>query len=111
MAVFAGSDTDDQNGTATLSLSASGMTTATVDLVEEDQNSSMGSSHYAFAGVVTNELGIGLGGVEVAFSDGSSSVFTDADGLFLGSLSSGWTGSASLSKAGYAFSGASVDLP
>ncbi|MEC7393820.1 MAG: Ig-like domain-containing protein [Verrucomicrobiota bacterium] len=111
VAVFAGSDTDDQNGTATLSLSASGMTTATVDLVEEDQNSSMGSSHFAFAGVVTNELGIGLGGVEVAFSDGSSSVFTDADGLFLGSLSSGWTGSASLSKAGYAFSGASVDLP
>ena len=110
VALFAGSDADDENGTATISLSSGGMTTVTVDLVEADRNSSVTSSHFGFGGVASNELGVGLEGVEVTFSDGQASVFTDANGLFLASLPTGWTGTVSLSKSGYGFIPAAVNL-
>ena len=110
VAVYAGSDGDDENGTATLSLSSEGITTVTVNLAEADRNSYVDSSYFSFGGIVTNELGVGLEGVEVTFSDGQTSVFTDANGVFVGILPSGWTGTASLSKSGYEFTPANVSV-
>tara|TARA_A100001015_G_scaffold274879_1_gene331634 strand:- start:305 stop:6523 length:6219 start_codon:yes stop_codon:yes gene_type:complete len=110
VAVFAQTDADEVNGTATLSLSASGMTTVVLDLTEIEQSSSVDSSSFAFAGVVTNELGVGLAGVEVRFSDDQASVLSDTNGVFRSNLPSGWIGTATLHKDGYTLSPGSVNI-
>ena len=100
--VSAQADSDSANGTATLTLSASGIPSATVQLSELDSGTSL-ESNFLVSGVVRNDLGMGLSGVSLAFSNGGPTLVSDANGSFRSLLNSGWAGTVTPSKAGYVF--------
>jgi hypothetical protein len=55
------------------------------------------------AGTIKTVLGSMLSGVEVAYSNGGGTATTDANGIYEQTLTSGWSGIATPSKAGYKF--------
>jgi parallel beta-helix repeat protein len=105
--VLARADSDSTNGTATLVLSADGISLNSVPLTEFDSGTTIQSDLY-LTGVVTNSLGVGIAGVEISFSNSGGSVTSDAMGAFVHRLSSGWSGDITPSKDNFTFTPASV---
>ena len=95
--VTAVDDTNTANGTATVTLSANGVNAYQVEVNETDTGNSS-SSGYMVGGVVQNELGMGMPGVTMTFSDGSGPLTTDANGSFYIELSNGWSGTITPSR-------------
>ena len=102
-------DNDTANGTATVTFSSSGINSSQVQVTENDIGAHT-TSGYMIGGVVQNELGMGMPGVSMAFSDGSGPVTTDENGSFYRELSSGWNGSITPSKDGYSFSPSNISI-
>ena len=102
-------DTNTANGTATVTLSANGVNSYQVEVNETDTGNST-SSGYMVGGVVQNELGMGMPGVTMTFSDGSGPLTTDANGSFYIELSNGWSGTITPSRDGYTFSASSINI-
>ncbi|HAE10245.1 MAG TPA: hypothetical protein DCG39_01240, partial [Opitutae bacterium] len=109
--VFAQPDADSANGSATLTLSANGIPSTSIQLSEIESGTTLESS-FLFAGVVSNELGMGLSGVTLTLTDaqGSTAVQTDANGSFRSLLAAGWSGAITPSRAGYVFAPSSLSL-
>ncbi len=63
------------------------------------------------SGYVRNNVNIGIGGVDVAFSNGGATVTTNATGHYLTSVSSGWGGTSTATKTGWAFTPTSYTYP
>ena len=102
-------DTNTANGTATVTLSANGVNSYQVEVNETDTGNST-TSGYMVGGVVQNELGMGMPGVTMTFSDGSGPLTTDANGSFYIELSNGWSGTITPSRDGYTFSASSINI-
>ena len=107
--VYAKADTNSLPDTANLILSSAGMPSVSVALSEIDHSSNL-NSDFLFSGLVINELGVGLKGASITFSNGGGSVYTDADGSFLHQLSPNWSGQVSLAMDGYSFSPSTLNL-
>lgn len=107
--VSARTDADDSNGSAILTLSATGMTTTNVTVTEADVGTSIASG-YLISGIVTNSLGVGIAGANLAFSNSGGSVTTDANGTFRHTLASGWNGTLTPSKIGHSFTTNSTNI-
>ena len=87
-------DTDSVNGTATLVLSASGITSTSIQITESDLGTSLESKHL-LSGVIQNELGMGVPRVTLTFSHDGSTIQTDENGAFRNLLSANLTNSVS----------------
>ena len=109
MTVTALVDNDTANGTATVTFSSPGINSSQVQVTENDigANSTAG---YMFGGVVSNELGMGIPGVTLTFSDGIGALTTDENGSFHRELSNGWNGTITPSKDGYSFSPSNIAI-
>ena len=107
--VHARPDADSNVDTATLVLSSTGIPSESVTLTEAESGTSA-SSDYVVSGTVSNALGVGIEGVTVSFSNGAGSVSTNASGAFFVEVSSGYSGTLSLSKDNYTFSPALANL-
>ena len=102
-------DTNTANGTATVTISSSGVNSSQVQVTEIDSGNNTASG-YMLGGVVQNELGMGMPGVTMTFSDGSGPLTTDANGSFYIELSNGWSGTITPSRDGYTFSASSINI-
>ena len=107
--VLARSDSDSTAGTATLVLSADGISSTSVPLTEFDSGTTTQTELY-LAGVVTNSLDVGIEGVEISFSNTGGSVTTDSKGAFVHRLSSGWAGDITPSKDSFSFTPSSMQV-
>ena len=72
--------------------------------ITENDIGANSTAGFMFGGVVSNELGMGIPGVTLTFSDGSGALTTDQNGSFYRELSNGWSGTITPSKDGYSFS-------
>ena len=100
--VSARTDSDEVNGSAVVTLSATGMATATVSISETDVGSSI-SSGRMLSGSIRNSLGVGISAASLTFSNSGGSVITDGNGTFSHTLSSEWEGTVTPSKSGHVF--------
>jgi predicted outer membrane repeat protein len=103
--VVGANDVDEVNGSASLTFSAEGITSQLVDVAEKDSGNNS-QTGYFFSGIVVNSYGVGIAGAQINFP-GAGVSQTNEDGAFYISLPNGWSGSASISAAGYTFSPAS----
>ena len=102
-------DNNTANGTATVTFSSTGINSAQVQVTENDTGVHS-TAGYMFGGVVSNELGMGIPGVTLTFSDGSGALTTDENGSFYRELSNGWNGTITPSKDGYSFSPSNIAI-
>jgi uncharacterized protein YjbI with pentapeptide repeats len=102
-------DSDSVNGSSTLTLSASGVPSSTVQLTENDSGTSL-EPDFLVAGIVSNDLGMGLSGVTLTLSNAGGALQSDANGSFRSIVASGWSGTITPTKAGYAFTPSSVSV-
>ena len=102
-------DPNTNDGSATVMLSASSFTSSQVQVNDSDIGAHTVPGHQV-GGVVSNELGMGMPGVSVSFSDGSGPIQTDENGTFIRELSDGWTGTITVSKDGYSFSPGTLNI-
>ncbi len=100
------------SGTATPSLtgyifSPSSMTyeSLTTDQTDQDYTATV---VYTISGSVKTGGGVGIEGVEIAFSAGQGTATTDSDGVYSHLVVEGWSGEATPSKTCYAFSPSSL---
>ena len=102
-------DNDTADGTATVTFSSTGINSAQVQVTENDIGAHS-TSGLMFGGVVSNELGMGIPGVILTFSDGIGALTTDENGSFYRELSNGWSGTITPSKDGYSFSPSNIGI-
>ena len=107
--VSAQPDSDLNNDSATLILSSSGLASSNVQITESDTGNSL-ETNFLITGLISSELGIGLSGVSLAFSNGGGSFQSDENGSFRKLLSSGWSGSLTPNKTGYTFTPSSITI-
>ena len=102
-------DNNTADGTATVTFSSAGINSAQVQVTENDIGAHS-TSGLMFGGVVRNELGMGIPGVTLTFSDGTGALATDQNGSFYRELSNGWNGTVTPSKDGYSFSPSNIAI-
>ncbi|UCC41258.1 MAG: hypothetical protein JSV96_07500 [Candidatus Aminicenantes bacterium] len=72
--------------------------------VTSDINAQLSSPNPFISGTVATSGGAGIQGVTITFSGGAGTATTDSDGDYSQSVTFGWSGTATPSKAGYTFS-------
>jgi M6 family metalloprotease-like protein/uncharacterized repeat protein (TIGR02543 family) len=77
--------------------------------VTSDINAQLSSPNPFISGTVATSGGVGVQGVTITFSGGAGTASTDSDGDYSHSVTFGWSGTATPSKAGYTFSPTSRD--
>ena len=103
------SDSDTSDGSATLSLTATGITTRSIQISEIDQGSAS-VSNLLVTGSVVNALGIGESNIFLTFSNGGGTVKTDEDGTFRNLVTSGWSGNITPALTDYSFTPSSLSV-
>ena len=106
--IFAGEDSDLDNGTSTLYLSANGIPTVNLSLKEQDSGSEI-QGNKIISGVITNSLAVGVANANLTLSSGET-FSTDENGSFLISVPAAWSGSLTPSKNGHEFSPSSISI-
>ena len=79
--IFAESDLDLNNDSASVILESDGISSTTVELIEIDSRSS-NTSDVIVSGFIRNQLGMGVGGVEIQLAGIENTLVTGDDGLF-----------------------------
>ena len=102
-------DPNTNDGSATVMLSASSFPSSQVQVNDSDIGANTVPGHQV-GGVVSNQLGMGMPGVTVSFSDGSGPIQTDENGTFIRELSDEWSGTITVSKDGYSFSPGTLNI-
>ena len=101
--VSAQADSDSANGSGNPDSFRDGIPSATVQLSELDSGTSL-ESNFLVSGIVRNDLGMRLERRESGFLERwADDLVSDANGSFRSILNSGWAGTVTPSKAGYAF--------
>jgi M6 family metalloprotease-like protein/uncharacterized repeat protein (TIGR02543 family) len=77
--------------------------------ITSDINAQLSSPNPFISGTVATSGGVGVQGVTITFSGGEGTASTDANGNYSHSITFGWSGTATPSKAGYTFSPTSRD--
>jgi len=77
--------------------------------ITSDINAQLSSPNPFISGTVETSGGTGIQGVTVSFSGGEGTASTDSNGNYSHSVTFGWSGTATPSKAGYTFSPTSRD--
>ena len=83
----------------------------TSDKTNQNYVGTAAPSSVKISGYVRDNVNIGIGGVDVAFSNGGATVTTNATGHYLTSVSSGWSGTSTATKTGWVFTPVSYTYP
>ena len=107
--VTSNQDDDDNDSLSSLLLSATGLSTATVELRQEDLSSEVNSTRI-LSGIVTDVLGLGIPNVSLDVSGFDQPILTDENGSFHMTVENNWSGVITPSKSDHQFSPISLSI-